>query len=118
MAIIGSSGVASLDTGRATHVPHRLCRAAAGRSRSQPGRSARKCLLKPVIPGRSRLCRSSPYRPVTPEVAGSSPVAPVKVLANRRIVLSEKTSDPGRLHRFCSPGDPKRPETGPKTVSG
>jgi branched-chain amino acid transport system substrate-binding protein len=49
----------------------------AGRSRSQLVRSARKCLLQPVIPGRSRLCRSSSYRPVTPEVAGSSPAAPV-----------------------------------------
>ncbi len=30
-----------------------------------------------VIPVGSRLCRSSTHRPVTPEVAGSSPVAPV-----------------------------------------
>ncbi len=30
---------------------------------------------------------SRPIRPVTPEVAGSSPVAPVKVPANQHLVL-------------------------------
>jgi hypothetical protein len=34
-----------------------------------------KCLLQPVIQGGSRSWRLSQYRPVTPEVAGSSPVA-------------------------------------------
>jgi hypothetical protein len=34
---------------------------------------------------------SCPTRPVTPEVAGSSPVAPVKVPANRHIALSDRT---------------------------
>jgi hypothetical protein len=52
----------------------------ADRSRSQPVRDGTKCLLQRVMPGRSRPCRSSPYRSVTPEVAGSSPVAPVKYL--------------------------------------
>jgi hypothetical protein len=70
--------VASPDTSPTTRLLHRLCRVVADRSRSQPARSARKCLLQPVIPGRSRLCRLTLYRPVTPEVAGSSPVAPVK----------------------------------------
>jgi hypothetical protein len=31
--------------------------------------------------------------PVTPEVAGSSPVSPVKVPANQRIVLSVETRE-------------------------
>jgi hypothetical protein len=48
----------------------------AGHSRSQPVRSGRKYLL---FPGYSLLYRLTPYRPVTPEVAGSSPVAPVYI---------------------------------------
>jgi hypothetical protein len=46
--------VVEADTASTTHRPHRLCRGAAGRSRSQPVRSARKCLLQPVITGRHR----------------------------------------------------------------
>src|SRR5216117_1247305 len=38
-------------------------------------------------------------RPVTPEVAGSSPVAPVKSPAKRHDVLSIQTPDLGRLHK-------------------
>jgi hypothetical protein len=41
-----------------------------GRSRSEPVRSARKCLLQPVIQGRSGPYRFSLYRSVTPEDAG------------------------------------------------
>jgi hypothetical protein len=37
--------VAEIGTTSTTHVPHRLCRAAAGRSRSQRVLSARKRLL-------------------------------------------------------------------------
>jgi len=61
----------------------RTTQALPGGSRSQPvaaGSLARKFLLQPVIPGGRRLCQLSLYRPVTPEVAGSSPVAPVKAL--------------------------------------
>lgn len=47
--------VVKTGTSRATHPPHKLCRAAAGRSRSQPVRASRKRPLQPVIPGRSRL---------------------------------------------------------------
>jgi len=36
-----------------------------------------------VIPGRNPLWPVVPYRPVTPEVAGSSPVAPIKIPANK-----------------------------------
>jgi hypothetical protein len=46
-----------------------------------------------------RRASSCPTRPVTPEVAGSSPVAPVKSPANRHIVLSIKTPGHGRLHK-------------------
>jgi hypothetical protein len=74
-------------TSPTTPVLHRLCRVVAGRSRSKPVRSAAKCLLQPVILGQSRSCRSSPYRPVTPEVAGSSPVAPVFEAPTSRPVL-------------------------------
>ncbi len=69
--------VAGLDISPASHVLHRPCRVVAGRSRSRPVRSSTKSLLQPVIPGGGRRWRLSPYRPVTPEVAGSSPVAPV-----------------------------------------
>jgi hypothetical protein len=53
-----------------------------------------------VIPGHSRLYRLSLYRPVTPEVAGSSPVAPIKIPANRHIALSVQTPEWSRLHRL------------------
>ena len=42
-----------------------------------PAGNGRKALLSPVIPDHSRLARERQDRPVTPEVAGSSPVAPV-----------------------------------------
>jgi hypothetical protein len=38
-----------------------------------------KALLPPRIPAYSRLPRNDQDRPLTPEVAGSSPVAPVSV---------------------------------------
>ena len=91
-----------------TRVLHRLCPAVAGRSRSQPGRAGTKCLLQPVIQGGSRLCRLSSYRPVTPEVAGSSPVAPAKVPANRHVVLSDLTPKRRRLHGLFSKRRRKR----------
>jgi hypothetical protein len=91
VARVRCPSVASLVNRSTTHLLHRPCRVVAGRSRSQPVRSTRKCLLQPVIPGRSRLYRSRPYRPVTPEVAGSSPVAPIKLPANRDVVLSVQT---------------------------
>lgn len=47
--------VAPIGITATTHVPHRLCRVLAGRSRSQPVRDSQKRLLWPVIPGRSRL---------------------------------------------------------------
>jgi hypothetical protein len=40
-----SDAVVEIGTSSTTHVPHRPCRAVAGRSRSQPVHSARKCLL-------------------------------------------------------------------------
>ena len=48
------SPVVGAGTTPTTHMPHRLCRVLAGRSRSQPVRSITKCLLQPVIPGRNR----------------------------------------------------------------
>src|SRR6266540_6468896 len=96
-----------------TRVLHRLCRAAAGRSRSEPVRSVRKCLLQLVIQGRSRPYRVSLYRSVTPEVAGSSPVAPVKISANRQ-VLSVQTPGRGRPHR----PSPETTRSDPRRASG
>jgi hypothetical protein len=52
-----------------------------------------KCLLKPVIQGGSRSCRLSLYRPVTPEVAGSGPVAPVSDACGRLPQLIERRAD-------------------------
>jgi hypothetical protein len=82
-----SGDVVEAGTTATTHMPHRLCRVLAGRSRSQPVRYLRNCLLQAVIPGRSRLWPVAPYRPVTPEVAGSSPVAPAKSPANLHFLL-------------------------------
>src|SRR6266550_2149495 len=59
-----------------------------------------------VIPGHSRLHRLSAYRPVTPEVAGSSPVAPVKVPANWAILLSAQTPTRGQLHTLSTESTP------------
>ena len=42
VAFKAQAAVAQSGTMRTTHLPHRLCRAAAGRSRSQPVRSLRK----------------------------------------------------------------------------
>jgi hypothetical protein len=42
-----------------------------------PATTARKALRTPAIPGCPRSARKRQDRPVTPEVAGSSPVAPV-----------------------------------------
>jgi hypothetical protein len=49
-----------------------------------PGASWPKALLTPRIPAYSRSARKRHDRPVTPEVAGSSPVAPVSFAARRR----------------------------------
>ena len=87
-----------MDTSPTTRLLHRLCRAAAGRSRSQPVLSVRKCLLQPVIRGGRRPWRLRPCRPVTPEVAGSSPVARAKLPANGHVLLSAQRPDRGQLH--------------------
>jgi hypothetical protein len=54
----------------------------------------------------SQMKRSVP--PVTPEVAGSSPVAPVKIPANWHGVLSAQTPAWGRLHRLLLPNGSNR----------
>ena len=46
-------------------------------TRQSPHRQVRKALLTEAIPAYSRSARKHHDRPVTPEVAGSSPVAPV-----------------------------------------
>jgi hypothetical protein len=56
---------------------------------------------------RASLC---PTRPVTPEVAGSSPVAPAKVPANRRLLLPTETYATAGF--FASRADPARESTG------
>jgi hypothetical protein len=53
------SDVVEAGTTVTTRMPHRLCRLLAGRSRLQPARYLRNCLLQPVIPGRSQ-----PWRPL------------------------------------------------------
>src|SRR6266511_4828906 len=52
-----------------------------------------------VIPGRSRLYRANPYRPVTPEVADSSPAAPASRSACKMassVVSTDESCDPQR----------------------
>src|SRR5207237_10458845 len=56
-------------------------------SRESPQLQGRKALRFAGIPAYPRSCRKRHDRPVTPEVAGSSPVAPVKVTANRPLLL-------------------------------
>src|SRR5687767_15401663 len=54
---------------------------APARARQSPQDEGRKALLSAGIPAYSRPSRNNQDRPVTPEVAGSSPVAPVRVAA-------------------------------------
>jgi hypothetical protein len=72
---------------------------APARARQSPQDEGRKALLSAGIPAYSRPSRNNQDRPVTPEVAGSSPVAPVKIPANRQVVLSVQTPDRRQLHR-------------------
>jgi hypothetical protein len=67
-------------------------------ARPSPQAPERKELLWRRIPAYHRSTRKCHDRPVTPEVAGSSPVAPVKVPANRHIVLPCLTPGRRRLH--------------------
>jgi hypothetical protein len=76
----------------------------------------RNALLSQAIPAYPRPTRRHQDRPVTPEVAGSSPVAPVKIPAKWHIVLSVQTPDRGRLHApsiEATRNSSKRPDTGP-----
>jgi len=66
---------------QATAHPAPIPQEAAGSCRRHPPIPAgqeHKALLAPQIPAQSRLARNYQDRPVTPEVAGSSPVAPVE----------------------------------------
>ncbi len=76
----------------------RTTQALPGGSRSEPvtaGWPGEEMPAPAVIQGGSRLYRLSLYRPVTPEVAGSSPVAPaINIL---------------QISRFCCPAGRKRP---------
>jgi hypothetical protein len=58
------------------------------RTRESPQRPGRKALLSRGIPAYPRAAHKRHDRPVTPEVAGSSPVAPVESPANSHVVLS------------------------------
>jgi hypothetical protein len=72
---------------------------APARARQSPQDEGRKALLSAGIPAYSRPSRNNQDRPVTPEVAGSSPVAPVKIPAKWHIALSGRTRKSGRLHK-------------------
>jgi hypothetical protein len=52
-----------------------------------------KCLQMPPFGVDRRRASLFLTRPVTPEVAGSSPVAPVKAPVNRHVTLSAETPD-------------------------
>jgi hypothetical protein len=89
---------------------------APARTRESPQSQGRKALLTPGIPAYPRSARKRHDRPVTPEVAGSSPVAPVKLPANGSIVLSGKAQRSTRLHKTRVRAGPNRPKTGRKRV--
>jgi hypothetical protein len=61
-------------------------------ARQSPQGEVRKTLLAPGIPAYPRLDRKRRDRPVTPEVAGSSPVAPVLEPASNRRVFRRSES--------------------------
>ena len=58
--------------------------------RRSPQITATEALLTPVIPAYPRPARNYQDRPVTPEVAGSSPVAPVSQSACKRTVSASE----------------------------
>src|SRR6266542_354922 len=64
-------------------------------SRESPQPQGREALRFTGIPADPRSTRKRHDRPVTPEVAGSSPVAPVKVPANWRLLLPHWTKSTG-----------------------
>ncbi len=101
----------------ATRVLHRLCRVVAGRGRSQPVRAGTEMPAPAGNSGCSRPCRLRLYRSVTPEVAGSSLVALVKVPAKWHVVLSVQTQDRGRPHSFRQVTS-KTVKTGRKPIRG
>jgi hypothetical protein len=96
---VDQAAVVEIGTTSTTHVLHRLCRVVAGRSRSEPVRADTKSLLQRVIPGRSRPCQRRLYRSVTPEVAGSSPVAPVNPRAIAHVLFPGYAVEPDSENR-------------------
>src|SRR6266545_8188445 len=62
--------------------------------------SSQKTLQMRLFRGVRCLASWCPTRSVTPEVAGSSPVAPVQIPANWHIALSVQTPDRSRPHRL------------------
>jgi hypothetical protein len=80
---------------RATRHPAQIPQEVAVTSRRCPpipAHELRKAPLWVAIPADPRSLRNDQDRPVTPEVAGSSPVAPAKVPGNRRILLPDMTN--------------------------
>jgi hypothetical protein len=78
---------------RTTEHPALIPQEAAGSSRRYPRIPATarpKGPLTTGTPAYPRSARKRHDRPVTPEVAGSSPVAPVKLPANRHVLLSPR----------------------------
>jgi hypothetical protein len=74
-----------------TEHPALIPQKVAGASRRRPPNPARrrlKALLAPIIPADPRPDRRDQDRPVTPEVAGSSPVAPVEKVLQIGLLLS------------------------------
>jgi hypothetical protein len=74
-------------------------------ARQSPQSDVRNALLSPGIPAYPRLERKRQDRPVTPEVAGSSPVAPAQKLAGNAplaISVGRPFTDHagGRLHEL------------------
>ena len=87
-------------------------------SRESPQLQGRKALRFAGIPAYPRSTWKRQDRPVTPEVAGSSPVAPVKVPANLSILLSAQTPGRGQLHTLSTESTRKRPKKRPKPRLG
>ena len=92
--------------------PAHIRREVAGSSRRRPvvpASQVAKVLLMLEIPARSRSARNHQDRPVTPEVAGSSPVAPVKYLQISIVCcLARRKRPPASIHPAHIPhGNPR-----------
>jgi len=100
---IAQRRIDEIDADLHDHIAHERAKGT-GEWRIAGGRHWPKALLQPVIPAYLRSTRKHQDRPVTPKVAGSSPVAPVKSLQTGGFCWPEyRQRPPASLHPALIP---------------